>query len=91
LEADAQAAALSSSAVCISLIRSRAWCPSSSILPSGIDGIGTLVSKQIEASNVNLSDEFGELILIQRGFQASSQVISISNDMIQQLFGIKGQ
>lgn len=61
------------------------------ILPSGIDGVGTLVSKQIEASNVNLSDEFGELILIQRGFQASSQVVSISNDMIQQLFGIKGQ
>lgn len=61
------------------------------ILLSGIDGIGKLVSKQIEASNVNLSDEFGELILIQRGFQASSQVVSISNDMIQQLFGIKGQ
>jgi len=61
------------------------------LLPSGIDGIGTLVSKQVEASNVNLSEEFGELILIQRGFQASSQVVSISNDMIQQLFGIKGQ
>lgn len=61
------------------------------LLPSGTDGIGTLVSKQLEASNVNLSDEFGDLILIQRGFQAASQVVSISNDMIQQLFGIKGQ
>jgi flagellar hook protein FlgE len=61
------------------------------LLPSNTDGIGTLVSKQVEASNVNLSDEFGDLILIQRGFQAASQVVSISNDMIQQLFGIKGQ
>jgi len=61
------------------------------LLPSNTDGIGTLVSKQVEASNVNLSDEFGDLILIQRGFQATSQVVSISNDMIQQLFGIKGQ
>ena len=35
--------------------------------------------------------EFGDLILIQRGFQASSQVVSVSNDMIQQLFGDAGQ
>lgn len=61
------------------------------ILASGIDGIGKIVSKQIEASNVDLSAAFGDLILIQRGFQASSQVISVANDMIQQLFGIRGQ
>ena len=60
------------------------------LLPSGKEGIGTLVSGQIEASNVNLSQEFGDLILIQRGFQASSQVVSVSNDMIQELFGIRG-
>jgi flagellar hook protein FlgE len=61
------------------------------LLSSGSQGVGTLVSKQLEASNVDLSQEFGELILIQRGFQASSQVVSIANDMIQQLFGIRGQ
>lgn len=61
------------------------------ILESGSEGVGKLVSKQIEASNVDLSQEFGELILVQRGFQASSQVVSIANDMIQQLFGIRGQ
>ncbi|MDR2858135.1 MAG: flagellar hook-basal body complex protein, partial [Novosphingobium sp.] len=60
-------------------------------LASGVDGIGSVVSKQIEASNVDLSAQFGDLILIQRGFQASSQVISVANDMIQQLFGIRGQ
>jgi flagellar hook protein FlgE len=61
------------------------------MLASGVDGIGTLKSKQIEASNVDLSQEFGDLILIQRGFQACSQVVSVTNDMIQQLFGIRGQ
>jgi len=58
---------------------------------SGVDGVGTVQAKQLESSNVDLSFEFGELILIQRGFQASSQVVSVSNDMIQQLFGIRGQ
>ncbi|WP_157215375.1 flagellar basal-body rod protein FlgF [Flavisphingomonas formosensis] len=61
------------------------------LVASGVDGAGTVQSKKTEASNVDLSQEFGQLILIQRGFQASSQVVSVSNDMIQQLFGIRGQ
>jgi flagellar hook protein FlgE len=61
------------------------------VVASGQNGVGTLVSKQLEGSNVNLSQEFGNLILIQRGFQASSQVVSVANDMLQQLFGIRGQ
>lgn len=60
-------------------------------LTSESERVGQVVSKRLEASNVDLSGEFGELILIQRGFQASSQVVSVSNDMIQQLFGIRGQ
>jgi flagellar hook protein FlgE len=58
---------------------------------SATDGAGRLVSRQQEASNTDLSQQFGDLILIQRGFQASSQVVSATNDMIQQLFGIRGQ
>ena len=53
--------------------------------------VGTIQSGRLEASNVDLGGQFGDLILIQRGFQASSQIISVSNDMIQQLFGIRGQ
>lgn len=53
--------------------------------------VGTITGGKLEASNVDLGAEFGDLILIQRGFQASSQVISVTNDMIQQLFGIRGQ
>ncbi len=53
--------------------------------------VGSVLSRRLEASNVDLGSQFGDLILIQRGFQASSQIISVSNDMIQQLFGIRGQ
>lgn len=60
-------------------------------LAAGDSRVGSILSGQLEASNVDLGAQFGDLILIQRGFQASSQVISISNDMIQQLFGIRGQ
>ncbi|MBP2161170.1 MULTISPECIES: flagellar hook protein FlgE [Asticcacaulis] len=57
---------------------------------SATGGIGTLQSGQVEASNVDLTAEFGTLILVQRGFGASSQVVSATNDMIQQLFGMRG-
>ena len=61
------------------------------ILPSGDVRIGKVQSRRLEASNVDLTLQFSDLILVQRGFQASSQIISVTNDMIQQLFGIRGQ
>jgi len=64
---------------------------SAEFLTSAHDKVGRVMSGRLEASNVDLSQEFGDLILVQRGFQASSQVVSASNDMIQQLFGIRGQ
>ena len=46
---------------------------------------------RVELSNVELSQEFGDLIISQRGYQASSQVISTANEMVQQLFDIKAR
>ncbi|KGB98813.1 flagellar hook protein FlgE [Burkholderia cepacia] len=54
-------------------------------------GVGQVLAGATEASNVDLSAEFGNLILIQRGFQASSQVVSTANEMIMQLFQMRGQ
>jgi flagellar hook protein FlgE len=65
--------------------------PFADFLTSAHNSVGRVVSRRLEASNVELSREFGDLILVQRGFQASSQIVSASNDMIQQLFGIRGQ
>lgn len=45
-----------------------------------------VAGQSLELSNVDLTREFGALILMQRGYQASSQVIGTANEMLQQLF-----
>jgi flagellar hook protein FlgE len=50
-----------------------------------------VLDQTLEGSNVDLTEEFGQLILMQRGYQASSQVMSTANDMLQQLFDIGGR
>jgi flagellar hook protein FlgE len=57
---------------------------------AGNDSFGKLMAGHREGSNVDLAEEFGNLILMQRGYQASSHVISTANDMIQELFDMKG-
>lgn len=51
----------------------------------------TLVAGSLELSNTDLTDQFSNMILIQRGFQASSQVLSTASEMIQSLFDIKSR
>ena len=51
--------------------------------------MGTLTSNQIELSNVDLTQQFTDLVIIQRGYQSSSQVISVANQMIQQLIDMR--
>jgi flagellar hook protein FlgE len=53
-------------------------------------GFGAVRAGMIELSNVDLSREFSDLVIMQRGYQASSQVISTANDMLQELFQMKG-
>jgi flagellar hook protein FlgE len=48
-------------------------------------GLGRLVGGQVELSNVELTEQFTDLIIIQRGYQASSQMVSVANEMTQQL------
>lgn len=52
---------------------------------------GSITAGSLESANVDLSQSFSDLIITQRGYQASSQVISTANDMIQQLFDIRGK
>ena len=54
-------------------------------------GFGAVRAGYIELSNVDLSKEFSELIIMQRGYQASSQIVSTANEMIQQLFSMRGK
>lgn len=54
-------------------------------------GFGKVRAGMVELSNVDLSQEFSDLVIMQRGYQASSQVISTSNDMLQELFTMKSR
>ena len=56
---------------------------------SGQGGRGTLMVGALEMSNVDLAAEFTNLILAQRGFQASSRVITTSDQVLEDLVNIK--
>lgn len=53
-------------------------------------GFGSIGSNQIEGSNVDLATEFSDLIVAQRGYQASSRIVSTANELLQDLFDMKG-
>ncbi|MEN6298618.1 MAG: flagellar hook protein FlgE [Anaerolineaceae bacterium] len=56
---------------------------------AGSGGRGTIVSGYLEGSNVDLGQEFTNMILAERGFQASSRVITTSDEMLQELVNLK--
>ena len=55
------------------------------------EGRGRIVGSKVEMSNVDLTQQFSDLIIIQRGFQASSQMTSVANEMIQQLLAMENK
>lgn len=55
----------------------------------GDPGFGRLDSGTLEMSNVELAEEFTNLIMAQRGFQANSRVVTTSDEMLQELVNIK--
>lgn len=60
---------------------------------TGVAGgaFGNVRAGYVEISNVDLSQEFSDLVIMQRGYQASSQVISTANEMLQELFSMRGR
>ncbi|CCU80780.1 Flagellar hook protein FlgE [Halanaerobium saccharolyticum subsp. saccharolyticum DSM 6643] len=55
----------------------------------GSGGTGNLAPSTLEMSNANLSQEFTNMITAQRGFQASSKLITTSDEMLQELVNLK--
>ena len=55
----------------------------------GSDGLGSLASGALEMSNVDLSQEFTNLIVAQRGFQANARIITTSDEVLQELTNLK--
>ncbi|PUU88744.1 flagellar hook protein FlgE [Halanaerobium sp.] len=60
-----------------------------SVGKSGSGKFGKIISNSLEMSNVNLSEEFTKMITAQRGFQASSKLITTSDEMLQELVNLK--
>ena len=52
-------------------------------------GFGSIKPGSLEMSNVDLSTEFTDMIITQRGFQANSRVITASDEMLQELVNLK--
>ncbi len=55
----------------------------------GEEGAGAIVPNALEMSNVDLADEFTNMITTQRGYQANSRVITVSDTMIEELLSLK--
>lgn len=56
---------------------------------AGIGGRGVIISGALEMSNVDLAKEFTDMIVAQRGFQANSRIITVADEMLQELVNIK--
>ena len=53
------------------------------------DGAGRLLGGGLEMSNVDLATEFTDMIVTQRGFQANSRVITVSDTLLEELVNLK--
>jgi flagellar hook protein FlgE len=56
---------------------------------AGVGGRGLISSGFLESSNVDLAQEFANMIIAQRGFQANSRIITASDDVLQDLVTMK--
>ena len=59
------------------------------IRPPGSAEAGLITAGSLEMSNVDLAQQFSDMIVTQRGFQASSRVITTSDEILQELINLK--
>ena len=72
-------------------------CYQSTLNSGEFDGIGVEISAdggsissgELEMSNVDLSSQFTDMIVTQRGFQANSRVITTSDTLLEELINLK--
>lgn len=55
----------------------------------GEDNFGTISEDSLEASNVDMADQFVRMIMNERAFQANSKVVTTSDQILQMLYGMK--
>ncbi|MDR2247070.1 MAG: flagellar hook protein FlgE [Treponema sp.] len=57
--------------------------------PSQIAGKGKIISGTLEMSNVDMAEQFTDMIVTQRGFQANSRTIQTADQLLQELLTLK--
>lgn len=55
----------------------------------GTNGLGNLAPNSLEQSNVDIASEFVKMITTQRGFQANSKIITVTDQMLAELINLK--
>ncbi|MCP1305880.1 flagellar basal body rod protein FlgG [Paenibacillus tyrfis] len=63
--------------------------PNGSTANNPTTGTGAIISGQLEMSNVDLTSEFTEMIVAQRGFQSNSRIITTSDEVLQEVVNLK--
>jgi flagellar hook protein FlgE len=56
---------------------------------AGDDMTSVIYSGALEGSNVDISEEFTNMIITQRGFQASARVITLADELLTELINLK--
>lgn len=72
-----------------STYRATASSGEATVGTAGGNGLGSLASGYVEMSNVDLSQEFTNLIVAQRGFQSNARIITTSDEVLQELTQLK--
>ena len=55
----------------------------------GTNGLGSIAPNSLEQSNVDIANEFVKMITTQRGFQANSKIITVTDQMLSDLINLK--
>lgn len=55
----------------------------------GTNGLGSIAPNSLEQSNVDIATEFVKMIATQRGFQANSKIITVTDQMLAELINLK--
>ncbi|MDE1146220.1 MAG: flagellar hook-basal body complex protein [Azospirillaceae bacterium] len=56
---------------------------------TGVNGAGDIASSSLEGSNVDIADEFTQLIVAQRSYTANTKVITTADDLLQDTINLK--
>jgi flagellar hook protein FlgE len=56
---------------------------------AGTGGRGTLIGSALEQSNVDMAQQFTQMILAQRGYQANSKTITVSDELLMETLNLK--